>query len=77
MSTHQTRGEIYLMPRTDAQRRARQKYYAERYAYLRIRPKFEDDERIRKHAACRGESLTHFMLRAADTQMEIDLSERK
>jgi uncharacterized protein (DUF1778 family) len=60
------------MPVSEAQRRAKQKYNDKTYDTLRIRPRIEDAERIRAHAEARGESLTHFMLRAAASQMKID-----
>ncbi len=65
------------MPLTEAQKRAQEKYSAKTYKVLRIKPKIEEAERITNHAKQRDESLTRFLVRAAEAQMQQDNNESK
>lgn len=60
------------MPITTAQRRAKDKYDKANYSVLQIKPKKDEAAKIRDYTADRGESLTRFLVRAAETQMEAD-----
>lgn len=60
------------MPLTPAQRKAHKKYEKKTYSEIKIKPKVAESERIRKHATERGESLTRFLVRSAETQIEMD-----
>ncbi|MDD3194166.1 MAG: hypothetical protein PHE47_10085 [Oscillospiraceae bacterium] len=60
------------MAPTDAQRRARDKWLAEKVDTINIRvPKGKKTE-IQAHAAQCGESVNAFLIRAADEAMERD-----
>lgn len=65
------------MPLTPAQRKAHKKYEAKTYGEIKIKPKIEEAERIREHAKRQGESLTRFLVRAAETQMQLDKTGNK
>lgn len=60
------------MPVSEAQKKATKKYEQKVYAPIKIKPKKAETEKIRKHAGERGESITRFLVRAADTQIDID-----
>ena len=64
------------MPISEAQRRAKNKYEAKTYKEVRIKPKIEEAERIHAHAQKREETLTRFLVRAAETQIAIDDNEQ-
>ena len=55
-----------------AQQRATKKYEAKTYNEITIKPKIEEAARIRAHASVRGESLTRFLVRAAEAQIILD-----
>ena len=57
---------------TPAQRRAKDKYEKKTYKPMQIKPLIAEAERIRMHIEERGESLTRFLIRAAETQIGID-----
>ena len=65
------------MPISEAQRRAKKKYEAKTYKEMRIKPKIEEAERIHAHAEEHGETLTRFLVRAAETQIEPDKEKHK
>ena len=65
------------MPITPAQRRARDKYEKKTYKAMQIKPLIAEAERIRTHIEERGESLTRFLVRAAETQIELDKADAK
>jgi uncharacterized protein (DUF1778 family) len=60
------------MAMTDAQRRAKTKYDAKTYELLRVKPTKEEAATIRAHAEKQGESLTRFVVRATNNQIELD-----
>ena len=59
-----------------AQQEATKRYEKKHYRQMTIKPKIEENDHIRAHAAERGESLTRFLVRAAKTQIDIDTSEK-
>jgi F0F1-type ATP synthase membrane subunit b/b' len=61
-----------FMALTDAQRRAKNKYDAKTYELMQTKPTKEEAAIIRDHAKKRGESLTRFVVRAANNQIERD-----
>ena len=65
------------MPITPAQRRAKDKYDKKTYKPMQIKPLISEAERIHAHADERGETLTRFLVRAAETQIEIDKGKTK
>ena len=65
------------MPVSKSQQNATKKYNAKSYIEITIKPKIEEGERIRAHAKKNDESMTRFLVRAAETQMGIDEEKAK
>ena len=57
---------------TPAQLKAIRKYDAKTYSLIQIRPRKEVAAKLRAHAEKRGESITGFLVRSAETQIAID-----
>lgn len=66
----------FLMPVSEAQRRAINKWDA-KHEVLRFRVPLGQREVIRQHAANRGESINAFLVRAVKEAIERDLKESK
>ena len=66
-----------MAKKTPAQMKATRKYDEKTYALIQIRPRKEFAEKLRSHAAERGESVTGFLVRAAETQIEIDICKKE
>ena len=64
-----------MAKKTPAQMKATRKYDEKTYDLIQIRPRKEIAERLRAHAEERGESITGFFVRSAETQIEIDKSQ--
>ena len=61
-----------MAKKTPAQMKATRKYDEKTYDLFQIRPRKEVAEKIRTHAEKRGESITSFFVRSAETQILID-----
>ena len=67
------KGEMIMPQKTAAQKKA-QKAYMERFVRVEVRMTPDRRDSIQKHAQSTGESVTVFINRAIDSQMERDAS---
>ena len=61
-----------MAKKTPAQINATKKYDAKTYDLIQIKPRKEVAAKLREHAEERGESITGFLVRSAETQIAID-----
>jgi predicted HicB family RNase H-like nuclease len=64
--------EVMLMPKTEAQRRATQKYDAKAYDRVELKVAKGKKAALQAHAERKGESLNGFVNRAIDEALERD-----
>lgn len=65
------------MPISDAKHRANERYNAKAYDEIKLRVKKGRKEEIQIYAESRGESVTGFINRAIDEQIERDREEQQ
>ncbi len=65
------------MPQTPAQRKAKAKYNAKTYKEIRIKPTIKEADAIIEHTKGTGETMTRFLVRAAQGQIKQDNEESK
>lgn len=70
-------GRELLMPASEAQLRAINKYVRDNYDDIKVRVKKGERARIQQHASSCGQSMNAFILRAIEEKISRDVGQKK